>query len=148
MRPKRSKRTWRTRPRVFVHAIEQADEVFPIAYEACRQHGDRADAPCPGCGFLRVELPAWCVYRAVFALDGKLWRVVSIGSTNRSTHGNMHFQPIASAEEVSGEAWPGLPAAPATKADVGASMRQLFALPSFSSQQLQRAIRRCSSGDG
>jgi predicted RNA-binding Zn-ribbon protein involved in translation (DUF1610 family) len=92
-------------------------------------------------------LPSWVEVDAMFGLDGRLYRVVSVGSTNRRTRLHETFEPMVHAEPMDASPWRGLPDAPATKSDVGAALQQLFALPVFFHDDLARAIRLVAAVD-
>jgi hypothetical protein len=107
---------------------------------------DDYSGECPKCGYRRERLPEWVKHGVVFAFQGALYRVVSVGSTNKPHEAHpwahrSHFRDYVIAERV-GEEWEGLPACPATKADVGAALANLYKLPKFEIADMRRAIRR------
>ncbi len=64
---------------------------------------DDGPGPCSWCGFVRVALPEWAKKPwAVFALDGRTWRIVATGSTNRGPGDGYHFRDYVIVEQLDG----------------------------------------------
>jgi len=86
---------------------------------------------CCNCGYTRVALPPWLTEAfwasrpCVFGFEGKVWRVVSIGSINDFSH-QQHFRDYAAVVQVNDEK-PTLPDAPAPVAEVANVLQTLFA---------------------
>lgn len=96
-------------------------------------------SPCRGCGYLRKRLPPWAKHGAIFALRGRAYRIVSCGSSNGGTPGNMHFRDRVLAAPLD-EIAPTLPDVPCAKAAVADALDQIFALPAFTAEDLQAAL--------
>jgi len=91
-------------------------------------------------------LPSWAEDGAVFALNGKVWRVVALASTNRGTWENKHFYECVHAEEVTTEDPWALPEAPCPKDVVGVALRRLRDLPMFRADELVSAMHIVRGG--
>jgi hypothetical protein len=60
---------------------------------------DDKSAACEKCGFWRPPMPAWfTAFGTRFRFVGRIWTVVGLGSTNRYTPGNAHFEDYIIAE--------------------------------------------------
>lgn len=103
----------------------------------CRKYPIREAGipPCAHCKFLWYPMPEWTKdFKVVFALKGKVYRIVSYGcGTNRGTNG-CHFWDYLKAEEVDGDPW-SLPPAPCSKAEVVDALKRMRSLPSFTMQR-------------
>ena len=95
--------------------------------------------PCANCGYHRRQLPAWARHGAVFAVGGRAYRIVSVGTTNRGVSGGRHLRDVVRAEPIAGDRW-GLPDAPCPTRDVASALDQLFGLPEFTVEEIERAI--------
>lgn len=96
---------------------------------------------CSHCGFRRewYDHPEWARQGAVFALDGKTYRIVCQGTTNRLHY--PHVSAYVTVEELDSEKWSGLPEAPCTKRDILVALKDLNRLPQIEAKHLVRAIR-------
>ena len=69
-----------------------------------------------------------------------MYRILTIGSTNRGTRMNLHFYDTAHAQEINEPTWR-LPDAPCAVEDVSTALKSLFQCPEFDGRQLRRAVR-------
>lgn len=106
--------------------------------DICRAYGIRPTEPCGGCGFVSQPKPPWAEHGATFALNGKRYRVVTVGSTNKHTPGHRHTEDSIRCELVEDASW-AFPATPCPTSDVGAALRDLFSLPAFRPHELAGA---------
>lgn len=70
--------------------------------DCVRHELDGGDGACPTCGHVRRVLPDWAVPGVVLGVDGIVYRVGAIGSTNCRTHLQSHFEDCAIASEIGG----------------------------------------------
>lgn len=106
--------------------------------DICRAHDDRTSDPCPRCSYIPAKAPAWATHGVTFAINGKAYRIVSVGSTNRYAPGHLHFEDTILAEPLS-EHW-SLPNAPCPVSDFKTALDSLFGLPSFRPHELSNAL--------
>ena len=76
---------------------------------------------------------------ARFAVGGKTYRIVSVGSTNRHSPNGLHNEDTVIVESVKADPWE-FPSMPAQVPDVAQALRTLFALPKFRVPELKGAI--------
>lgn len=112
---------------------------FPAREWACRAFPRRSARSCPGCGYTPWPRLPWVAHGATFAVDGKAYRIVSVGSTNRYSPSGLHFEDIVVAEPVSAGRW-SLPELPATVDEVGDALNALNGLPKFRMPELDSAL--------
>lgn len=113
---------------------------FPSREWVCRAFPRRSLEACPVCHYVPAFLPPSVVHGAIFALRGTVYRVVSVGSTNRHSPSGLHFEDFATCEAVSSEPWK-FPALPAPTVDVSAALHVLFnGLPKFRRFDFNRAL--------
>ena len=127
-------REYGRRPRSDFHLSD-----FPAHEWVCRAFPLRSDKSCPWCKYAPRTAPTWAQHGVAFALDGRSYRVVSVGSTNRYSNG-LHFEDMICAELLSAEPW-SLPEPPAAVADVSRALDVLFKeLPRFRPADMERAL--------
>lgn len=98
------------------------------------------DQDCAHCGYKPNPLPSWAVHGAAFALDGRAYRIVAVGSGNGLAPGNgYHCWPHVTAQEVKDEKWE-LPPSGTPLTDLASAMADLRRLPRFTGRELARAI--------
>ena len=107
--------------------------------DVCRQHPLHSEVPCPGCGFVSRKLPPWATYGAVFALDGRAYRILGVGSSNGRHERHLHFDDTVVVEPVRGEHWQ-LPDTPCPVAAFDDAMKAMRRLPRFDGVDLARAM--------
>ena len=113
---------------------------FPVREWPCVAFPWRSDRACPGCGYVPRKAPAWATHKAVFCLNGKAFRIVSVGSTNRYSNNRLHSEDFITAEPISAAPW-ALPDLPAPIADVASALTVLFKeLPRFRAVDLEKAL--------
>lgn len=122
-------------------------ESYPAREWVCMVFPWRHERPCPGCGYVPRGKPAWADFKVKFALGGKTYRIVSIGSTNRFAPRQMHQEDFLICELISSESW-SLPAAPATRDEVGKALDVLDRMPRFRAHELEGALHLVDDGDG
>jgi hypothetical protein len=116
-------------------------EYFKELYAAddvCRAHPARTADPCPRCGYVPAQAPAWATHGATFALAGLRFRVVAVGSTNQHAPRGLHYEDAIRVEPAGDERWQ-LAETPCPVDDVAASLRGLFSLPTLRPLELARA---------
>jgi hypothetical protein len=114
--------------------VASADEIL------CRAHPLDDPRPCPGCGFEQVRRPDWAVTDALFALAGKSYRVVAVGSTNRRSPRNLHFEDYVICRVAGDPAWE-LPPEGCRVTDLKQALRGLNEMPRVYARDLASAIR-------
>ncbi len=87
------------------------------------EHTTDPDAQCPRCHFVTPLLPTWVYFGALLRMEGRTWRIVTMGSSNRRTPQNYHHEPMCHIEPAD-EHWD-LPDAPCPVSDVGAALAEL-----------------------
>jgi hypothetical protein len=102
--------------------------------ELCRVAPLYPESPCPGCGYVSQKKPEWADDGVTFALDGKRYRIVAIGSTNRFAPRQMHYECWIYCEPVE-DRWL-LPNSPCFVDAVGSALCDFFKLPAFRSHEL------------
>ena len=104
-------------------------------------YSDLIDPPesCSNCGYLRLVMPRWVKFGAIFALYGRVYRVVTVGTTNRGVASGRHVRETVHAEVTTEAAWR-LPNAPCLVVEVAAALADLQRLPTFYVEDLERAI--------
>jgi len=115
------------------------------SYDGHDWDGDLEGRPCSKCGHVRVSLPSWVDYDAVFAMRGQCWRVVTGRcSRNRDTPDYAHFREFIHAEPIDAPPWSGLPAEGSHVAELVDALRRLDGLPVFFAEELiAEAIYLC-----
>jgi len=105
------------------------------------EHIECESGGCAACDWTRETLPEWVTYGSVFGLDGRVYRVIAIGSTNRHAPGNAHFDPHVTCEEVTtADPW-SLPPPGTRISDFAARVADFRRLPRFYATDLRRAVR-------
>jgi hypothetical protein len=120
--------------------------LYPLCEWVCRSFPYRSPRPCPACGVVPRRTPAWAVHGATFGLNGRAYRVITVGSSNSRTRrvhhegGGLHTEDFVRAELVTSAEW-SLSQLPAACDDVVRSLRVLFdELPRFWADDLSRAL--------
>lgn len=93
---------------------------------------------------MRRPLPAWVKHGAIFALRGKVYRIISIASTNGRVANHLHFDDYIIAGPTRGPKW-SLPKEGSTVASLAESLRELHENPKFFVEDLDGAIHLTSS---
>lgn len=115
-------------------------EVFEEREWVCRVFPYRCPDPCPGCGYTPLRAPVWALRgHPTFGLGGKLYRIVSVGSTNRYAPRGLHNEDVVVCELVQDEPWM-FPQIPASKDEILQALNGLNALPQFRARELENAI--------
>lgn len=112
---------------------------YPSREWVCRAFPWRSSRACPGCGYVPANVPNTITFGTVFGLQGKTWRVISIGSTNRFSPNRLHSEDYAVCQLVSAEPWK-FPEVPAPVFDVERALQGLFKMPTFRSFELANAM--------
>lgn len=115
-------------------------ETFPSREWVCLAFPRRHERPCPRCGYVPAAVPPWATFGAKFGLNKTVYRIVTVGSTNRHSPQQIHTEDFVTCEPVGDDPW-SLPPAPALVSDVAAALDVLFKkMPRFRALELTRAV--------
>jgi hypothetical protein len=103
--------------------------------DVCRTNPYRSDEPCPACGYVTATAPTWARHNTTFALSGKRYRIVAVGSTNAFAPRHAHSEDYARCELIGDAPW-SFPGTPCPIGDVQQALDGLFSLPAFRPHQL------------
>lgn len=112
--------------------------------QLCRSAPAYPKEPCPGCGYVTQEKPAWVNHGVTFTLNGRDYKVAGIGATNRFAPGRLHFEDSIYCEPVESN-WR-LPDAPCPVAHVATALREFFGRPRFRPSELVNAVASAQKG--